>query len=283
MAAIRTPEELAAKQRAWRATWLSLGGLPERTPLEDRTTGVIQCEGYRIEKVVFQSQPGVYVTGLPYLPTDPKFKAPYPGLSWLYTATERGQTARWLPPRGDSRGEGGVRRVAPDPISQGERRQCAAKYDTQENCSVEHTSIGARSWLVGWNFARFRLWDAVRSIDYMATREELDLSKLAVVGNSGGGTMSAYLQAFDERIKVACPNCYISSLREVIRERGCHDSEQFFYGQLANGFNHVALGQPRVDLLIGARHADYFLIAGVRSTFQRSRRSPTSVSARPTV
>jgi pimeloyl-ACP methyl ester carboxylesterase len=269
--AIRTPEELAAKQRTWRATWLeSLGGLPERTPLEDRTTGVIQCEGYRIEKVVFQSQPGVYVTGLLYLPTDPKFKAPYPGLLVVHGHSNEGKLRDGYRRMATLAVKAGFGVFAPDPISQGERRQCAAKYDTQENCSVEHTSIGARSWLVGWNFARFRLWDAVRSIDYMATREELDLSKLAVVGNSGGGTMSAYLQAFDERIKVACPNCYISSLREVIRERGCHDSEQFFYGQLANGFNHaalVALGQPRVDLLIGARHADYFPIAGVRSTF----------------
>ena len=269
--AIRTPEELAAKQRTWRATWLeSLGGLPERTPLEDRTTGVIQCEGYRIEKVVFQSQPGVYVTGLLYLPTDPKFKAPYPGLLVVHGHSNEGKLRDGYRRMATLAVKAGFGVFAPDPISQGERRQCAAKYDTQENCSVEHTSIGARSWLVGWNFARFRLWDAVRSIDYMATREELDLSKLAVVGNSGGGTMSAYLQAFDERIKVACPNCYISSLREVIRERGCHDSEQFFYGQLANGFNHAALvvlGQPRVDLLIGARHADYFPIAGVRSTF----------------
>ena len=271
VAAIRTPEELAAKQRAWRATWLeSLGGLPERTPLEDRTTGVIQCEGYRIEKVVFQSQPGVYVTGLLYLPTDPKFKAPYPGLLVVHGHSNEGKLRDGYRRMATLAVKAGFGVFAPDPISQGERRQCAAKYDTQENCSVEHTSIGARSWLVGWNFARFRLWDAVRAIDYMATREELDLSKLAVVGNSGGGTMSTYLQAFDERIKVACPNCYISSLREVIRERGCHDSEQFFYGQLANGFNHaalVALGQPRVDLLIGARHADYFPIAGVRSTF----------------
>ncbi|HRR35129.1 MAG TPA: hypothetical protein P5026_13590, partial [Kiritimatiellia bacterium] len=252
-------------------TWLeSLGGLPERTPLEDRTTGVIQCEGYRIEKVVFQSQPGVYVTGLLYLPTDPKFKAPYPGLLVVHGHSNEGKLRDGYRRMATLAVKAGFGVFAPDPISQGERRQCAAKYDTQENCSVEHTSIGARSWLVGWNFARFRLWDAVRAIDYMATREELDLSKLAVVGNSGGGTMSAYLQAFDERIKVACPNCYISSLREVIRERGCHDSEQFFYGQLANGFNHaalVALGQPRVDLLIGARHADYFPIAGVRSTF----------------
>ncbi|NLC81255.1 MAG: hypothetical protein GX748_08735, partial [Lentisphaerae bacterium] len=270
VAAIRTPVELAAKQRAWRATWLeSLGGLPERTPLEARTTGVIECEGYRIEKVLLQSQPGVYVTGLLYLPVDPKFKAPYPGLLVVHGHSNEGKLRDVYRHMATLAVKAGFGVFAPDPISQGERRQWTAQYDTQD-CAVEHTSIGARSWLVGWNFARFRLWDAVRSIDYMATRQDLDLSRLAVAGNSGGGTMSAYLQAFDERIKVACPNCYVSSLREVIRERGCHDSEQFFHGQLANGFNHAALaalGQPRVDLLIGARHADYFPIAGVRSTF----------------
>ena len=91
VAAIRTPAELAAKQKEWRAAWLeSLGGLPERTPLEDRTTGVIQCEGYRIEKVVFQSQPGVYVTGLLYLPADPAFKAPYPGLLVVHGHSNEG-------------------------------------------------------------------------------------------------------------------------------------------------------------------------------------------------
>jgi hypothetical protein len=269
VAAIRTPEELAAKQREWRAAWLeSLGGLPERTPLEDHTTGVIQCDGYRIEKVVFQSQPGVYVTGLLYLPADPKFKAPYPGLLIVHGHSNEGKLRDGYRRMAILAVQAGFGVFAPDPISQGERRQCRPAYD--RDCAVEHTSLGARAWLVGWNFARFRLWDAVRSIDYMATRKELDLSKLAVAGNSGGGTMSTYLQAFDDRVKVACPNCYVSSLREVIRERGCHDSEQFFHGQLKNGFNHaalVALGQPRVDLLIGARHADYFPIAGVRSTF----------------
>ena len=271
VAAIRTPEALAAKQKEWRAAWLeSLGGLPEQTPLEDRTTGVIQCEGYRIEKVVFQSQPGVYVTGLLYLPADPKFKAPYPGVLIVHGHSNEGKLRDGYRRMAILAVKAGFGVFAPDPLSQGERRQCAAKYDTQENCSAEHASLGARAWLVGWNFARFRLWDALRSIDYMASRTELDLSKLAVAGNSGGGTMSVYLQAFDERVKVACPNCYVSSLREVIRERGCHDSEQFFHGQLKSGFNHaalVALGQPRVDLLIGARHADYFPIAGVRSTF----------------
>lgn len=252
VAAIRTSAGLAAKQQAWRAAWLeSLGGLPDRTPLEARTTGVIRCDGYRIEKVLFQSQPGVYVTGLLYLPADPAYKAPYPGLLIVHGHSNEGKLRDGYRRMAILAVKAGFGVFAPDPISQGERWQCAAKYDTKENCSTEHSSLGARAWLVGWNFARFRLWDAVRSVDYMASRKELDLSKLAVAGNSGGGTMSAYLQAFDERVKVACPNCYVSSLREVIRERGCHDAEQFFQGQLKNGFNHaalVALRQPRVDL-----------------------------------
>jgi hypothetical protein len=82
--------------------------------------------------------------------------------------------------------------------------------------------------------------------------------------------MSAYLQAFDPRIKVAFPNCYVSSLREVVRERGCHDAEQFFWNMLPSGFNHaaiLAMGQPRVALATGSRWKDYFPHVGAVSTF----------------
>jgi hypothetical protein len=102
------------------------------------------------------------------------------------------------------------------------------------------------------------------------SRADLDCSKLGIMGTSGGGTMSAYLQAFDPRVKVAFPNCYISSLREVIGARGCHDAEQFFWNMLPNGFNHAALlamGQPRVALATGSRWKDYFPHAGAVSTF----------------
>jgi len=82
--------------------------------------------------------------------------------------------------------------------------------------------------------------------------------------------MSAYMQAFDPRIKVAFPNCYVSSLREVIGARGCHDAEQFFWNMLPNGFNHaaiLAMGQPRVAFATGSRWKDYFPHTGAVSTF----------------
>lgn len=274
VAAIATPDELAARQADWRRKWMEMmGGMPAvKTPLDAHVTGTISCDGYRMEKVLFQSMPGVYVTAILYLPDSPKDAPPYPGMLIVHGHSQDGKMRDGYRRMAILAAQAGFGVLAPDPISQGERRQCPPQYD--RDCALEHASIGARGWLVGWNFARFRIWDCVRAIDYMETRRELDLSRLAVCGNSGGGTMSAYIQAFDARIKVAAPNCYVSSIREVFRERGAHDAEQFFFGQLRDGFNHatlVALRQPHVDLLIGARHADYFPIAGVRSTYALAR------------
>ena len=289
VAAIRTPEELAAKQAAWRAWWLdALGEMPARTPLNARVVGRAEFDGFRLENIVFESQPGVYVTAHLALPMRPRGSAalpheeppregraparpPYPvvlmplghsdaGILNLRYAAHLAMAAR-----------AGFAAFAWDPISQGERRQATdKKYDYTDNCSTEHTRLGARGWLVGWNFARCRIWDAVRAIDYVESRADLDCSKLGIMGTSGGGTMSAYMQAFDPRIKVAFPNCYVSSIREVFRERGCHDAEQFFWNMLPNGFNHatiLAMGQPRVALATGSRWKDYFPHAGAVSTF----------------
>ena len=298
--AIRTPGELKAKQAAWRAYWLdALGEMPARTPLNAHVVSCAEYDGFRLENIIFESQPGVYVTAHLALPMRPRGSAALP------SKRPRGSAAL---PQGEPSGEGrtparppypvvlmplghsdagilnpryathlamaartGFAVFAWDPISQGERRQaCDKKYDYTDNCSTEHTRLGARGWLVGWNYARFRIWDAVRAIDYVESRTDLNCSRLGVMGTSGGGTMSAYLQAFDPRVKVAFPNCYVSSLREVIGARGCHDAEQFFWNMLPNGFNHAALlamGQPRVALATGSRWKDYFPHAGAVSTF----------------
>ena len=262
-------EELKAKQSRWRELWLDmLGGLPEKTPLEPQVTGRIPCDGFTVEKILFQSMPGVYVTGYLYLPEDPEFRAPYPALLLVCGHSDDGKLRDRYCHMAVMAVKEGFAVFTPDPYSQGERIQRSADYSLSQ-CAEEHASLGARSWLVGWNFARFRIWDAVRSVDYMETRPELDLSKLAVAGCSGGGTMSTYMQAFDDRIRVACPSCYVSSLREVIGERGVHDAEQFFFGQLPRGFNHavlLAMGQPRTAVMLDTRHEDYFPIAGARST-----------------
>ena len=273
VAAIRTPEELTAKQAEWRAAWLDgIGGLPEtKTPLNAKVGPVVTCDGFTLQNVLFGSQPGVYVVGHLFLPDAAKFAPPYPcvmmpmghsdnGILNLRYATHAAMTAR-----------AGLAVFSWDPVGQGERRQIDRRYDAQfSECAREHSSLGARGWLVGWNFSRFRIWDAVRAVDYVLTRKEIDGKRLGVMGTSGGGTMSAYMQALDARITVAFPNCFVSSIRAVFGERGCHDAEQFFFNQLGVGVNHaaiLALGSPRVALATGSRWHDYFPHQGAVDTF----------------
>ena len=272
VASIRTVDELKAKQAAWRTYWLdALGEMPARTPLNARVTSRAEYDGFRLENIIFESQPGVYVTAHLALPMRPRGSAALPVVLMPLGHSDAGILNPRYAAHLAMTAHAGFAAFAWDPISQGERRQaCDKKYDYTDNCSTEHTRLGARGWLVGWNYARFRIWDAVRAIDYVESRPDLDCSRLGIMGTSGGGTMSAYMQAFDPRVKVAFPNCYISSLREVIGARGCHDGEQFFWNMLPNGFNHAALlamGQPRVALATGSRWKDYFPHAGAVSTF----------------
>ena len=272
VASIRTVDELKAKQAAWRAYWLdALGEMPARTPLNARVASRAEYDGFRLENIIFESQPGVYVTAHLALPMRPRGSAALPVVLMPLGHSDAGILNPRYAAHLAMAARAGFAAFAWDPISQGERRQaCDKKYDYTDNCSTEHSRLGARGWLVGWNFARFRIWDAVRAIDYVESRPDLYCSRLGIMGTSGGGTMSAYMQAFDPRVKVAFPNCYISSLREVSGARGCHDAEQFFFGQLQHGFNHAALlamGQPRVALATGSRWQDYFPHVGAISTF----------------
>lgn len=273
VASISSAEELSAKQKQWRTDWIAnIGGLPERTPLNAQEGPVVKCDGFTLQNVLFESMPGVYIVGHLFLPDKPEFKAPYPVLMMPMGHSDTGVIAPRYARHMAMTARAGLAAFAWDPYSQGERRQCEAKFDASfAECASEHTRLGVRGWLVGWNFMRFRIWDAVRAVDYVETRKDLDCSKLGVAGTSGGGTMSTYMQALDDRIKVAFPNCYVSSFRAVFKERGCHDSEQFFWNQLNTGVNHaamLAMGQPRVALATGSRWKDYFPHYGAEETFK---------------
>jgi cephalosporin-C deacetylase-like acetyl esterase len=54
------------------------------------------------------------------------------------------------------------------------------------------------------------IWDGIRAIDYLVTRKEVDTSRIGITGRSGGGTQSAYIAAFDDRIKVLVTESYIT-------------------------------------------------------------------------
>src|SRR4029079_19636812 len=110
------------------------------------------------------------------------------------------------------------------------------------------------------------------SLDYLVSRPEVDAKKLGCTGNSGGGTLTAYLMALDERIQCAAPSCYITSLEKLFATLGPQDAEQNIPGQVAFHMEHadyLNMRAPRPTLLCTATR-DFFNIEGTWTTFREA-------------
>ena len=270
-AACDTPQRLAARQREVREkTIAAIGGLPEKTPLNARVVGVVKKDGYVIEKILFESRPRHYVTAHLFLPDDPKFKPPYPGVVSPCGHSATGKLAPWYQRVGVTGAKHGLATLVYDPIDQGERRQ-------HPKCPIScggHNNIGHRATLLGWNTAQFRVWDGMRACDYLASRPDVDASKLGVTGLSGGGTLSSYLNALDPRYAAGAPAGFLSTIRDVYDKIGGQDAEQFMFGQLRFGFNHLGIVLLRAPspIMIVTTHGDYFPFKGSLKTFDYAKK-----------
>jgi cephalosporin-C deacetylase-like acetyl esterase len=123
--------------------------------------------------------------------------------------------------------------------------------------------------LAGSNFARYEIWDGIRALDYLLTRKDVDPKRIAVAGNSGGGTQSAYLAAVEPRLAAAASSCYITSWQDLWFEPGPQDAEQVITAFLKKGLDFgdfLIAYAPRPFLILSAIR-DYFPITGARSTF----------------
>jgi dienelactone hydrolase len=272
---LRTPDDIRRRQEALRGRFLAaLGGFPERTPLNARVVGTGGGEGYRIEKVIFESRPIHHVTATLYLPEG---KGPFPGAIMPLGHWQNGKAAD-EPQRGSILlARNGIACLTYDPIGQGERMQLleASGKPAIKGSTTEHTMVGTNALLVGWCAASFRIWDGIRSLDYLASRPEIDPKRLGCTGCSGGGTLTSYLMALDERIVAAAPSCYLTSLDRLFSTIGPQDAEQNLPGQVAYGLDHadyVLLHAPRPTLMLtGTR--DFFDIQGAWATFREGKRA----------
>jgi cephalosporin-C deacetylase-like acetyl esterase len=178
--------------------------------------------------------------------------------------------------------------LAWDPIGQGERVQL---YDEDFGGSkvvrstTEHTILGLQCLLTGDALARHTIHDGIRALDYLLSRPEVDKGKIAVTGNSGGGTHTSYLAALEDRIHVAAPSCYITSWQRLLETIGPQDAEQCFPGFLADGLDHadfLLAFAPRPVLVLSAIR-DFFSIKGARESFAEAREVYARVDAAPKV
>ena len=259
-----------------------LGGLPDRTPLNARTVGVVDRPAYTIEKIVFESLPRFYVTANLYLPKSGS--PPYPAILYPLGHEHGGKTnPTWQQMLGSLATKGFVV-LTWDPVGQGERVQLYDE-DLREskvgNSTTEHTVQGAQCLLVGDHMARYTIWDGIRALDYLLSRKEVDPKRVGLTGNSGGGTHTAYLAALEDRIQVAAPSCYITSWNLMLKTIGPQDAEQVFPLWLQDGIDYpdyLYAFAPKPYLMLTAIR-DFFPIAGARETFAEAKRVFTAIGA----
>jgi hypothetical protein len=165
-----------------------------------------------------------------------------------------------------------------DPLGQGERRLF---YDRDLEDSkvgsttvVEHDMVGIQSLLAGESIARYMIWDGIRGLDVLASLPQVDAHHLAVAGCSGGGTLTAYIAALDDRIQAAASACYITDWEDQLQGTGPQDAEQEFPDQLKLGFNHIdfILAFAPKPYLVCNTEQDFFPLSGARKTVDEARR-----------
>lgn len=265
VAALESSAAMSARRDRLRAQYRQmLGELPQRTPLNARTLGVIQRSGYRIERIAYESRPQHTVTANLYLPDGTS--GPVPGVLVPCGHSANGKASDAYQRACILLALNGCAALIYDPIGQGERHQLP---DDVQHGTTEHTLVGAGALLVGWNTANYRVWDGLRSLDYLAGRSEIDPQRLGCTGNSGGGTMTTWLMALDDRIVAAAPSCFITTVERLFQTIGPQDCEQHFPGQGAAGIEHadfITMRAPRPTLILAAER-DFFDIAGTRTAF----------------
>lgn len=273
IAKVRTKAD-AERRRKWiRSKLLDIiGGLPDyRGPLNARVLGRLTNPHYTLEKIIFESLPRYYVTADLYLPREPGRHAAVLMSAGHTTLgkTENHRIAANLASKG-------FIALAYDPVGLGERVQ---SYDRSTHkriagcCADEHLHAGAQSLLAGESVARYFIHDAVRAIDYLVSRPEVDAARIGAAGCSGGGCITTYVAALDPRIKAAAPACFLNSLR-VLFSGPYPDSEMSLPRFLASGLDHadflaVSNGIP---WLILATEGDFFTPRGVQPVYEQARR-----------
>lgn len=213
-----TPELLRARQQWTRETfWRLIGGPLEKTPLHIRAAGGFTRQRYRVEKLIYESRPDFFIPANLYIPT--ASKPPFPGVLFQMGHSPNGKGADTYQRCCQGLAQLGYLVLAFDPMGQGERINYPGANGQTRLASTddEHTVPGRQMLLVGETATRMQVWDAVRSLDVLASHPLVDPKRIASAGQSGGGTLTMMLAAVDDRLhaaavcsgnteNVACPN-----------------------------------------------------------------------------
>ena len=276
IARIQTKAQAEQRKKQVREEILSLiGGLPEHTgPVAVKQFGSLEGDGFRIEKLAYESLPGLWVTANLYLPATGD--GPFPAVLLAPGHEATGKQSQYS--FGGNFARAGVIALAIDPIGQGERLQY---YDPEKKASTiggstgEHGEANIPAMLLGEDIARYFVNDSMRGIDYLLSRRDVNPDRIGALGCSGGGTSTAYLAALDDRVKVAGVACYITSFKELLPSAtGVQEAEQSIPHFIEQGLDFgdwVEAFAPKPYAIISTKD-DMFPFEGARQTHDEAAR-----------
>lgn len=276
--ALASPQQIAAYQKKRREflRW-TLGEMPDRSPLRAEVTGTIEEEGFTIENVLFESQPGFHVTANVYRPQG---DGPFPAVLHPVGHTENGKAFGEYQRANRLLVRNGFVVLCFDPIGQGERKQLFdADGKPTHRASSEHQQLGVAPILLGRSLGSYMVWDGVRAIDYLCSRSDVDPERIGCTGNSGGGNLTSFLMAYDDRIAAAAPGCFMTTHRRKNESPGPGDAEQNLFAQIRDGFDHpdfILTRAPKPTLILAASN-DFVPIEGTWEAFRQAKRVYTAL------
>jgi cephalosporin-C deacetylase-like acetyl esterase len=235
----------------------SLGLLPwpARTPLNARVTGVLDRGDYTVEKLAFESMPKVYVTANLYMPKQRRGKVP--GVIYVCGHSIAPQGAKTKYQRhGISFARNGYACMIVDPIQIAETFALHHGIHSQE----------MYDWYArGYTPAGPEVWNAMRAIDYLETRPEVDSGRVGITGRSGGAAMSWFTAAVDPRVKVVAPAMGISTYAEYVRHNTQKSHCDCMFQVNSHGQDALHIGgliAPRALLMVHGKKDTLFPVPG---------------------
>lgn len=264
----------ARNQHLRRMIHQQLSPWPERGPLNPKVLGTIKQDGYRIEKIQFESIPGFPVSSVLYLPDN--ITSPRPGILYIPGHAKNGFRHPGSQHIAINLAKKGFVVLAYDPLDQGERLQnidpqTGNPFRAGKHQYDVHKYPANPCFLLGVSIARYFIWDGMRGIDYLCSRAGVDPQRIGVCGNSGGGNMTVFVAALDDRVTAAVSSCWTHGYhRRLQKAGGNQDAEQDILYALEHGIDHadwLILRAPKPMLLL-TKLNDFFPIQGTRETIE---------------
>ncbi|MGD7706635.1 acetylxylan esterase [Microlunatus sp. Y2014] len=288
-----TPDQVRAHQARIRAAVLAgIGGLPElpteppvvvhREPVPARPGE--QTGGVEVERIVFESLPGVLVSALLHRPPGhATATAPGPAVVFACGHMREAKGGARYQIVCNTLAAAGLTVLAVDPHGQGERiGSTDHDRDTSRGWGVEeHFRTGIPLWWQGRSLMSYMVADLIRAVDLLDAMPEIDSERIGVTGNSGGGTQTTIAMALEPRLAAAAPGTYVTSRLAYQRTGQLQDPEQHLLGGTTAGVDHgdlLAVMAPR-PVRVLAVSSDFFVIDGTRESITHAGRAFTTLGA----